>query len=33
MFKVDRVERRRVMRVLLEILKEEQATNAATAPQ
>jgi magnesium and cobalt exporter, CNNM family len=33
MFKVDRVERRRVMRVLLDILKEEQATNAVTAPQ
>jgi CBS domain containing-hemolysin-like protein len=33
MFKVDRVERRRVMRVQLEILKEDQAANAASVPQ
>ena len=32
-FEVDRVERRRVMRVQLEILKEDQAANAANTPQ
>jgi CBS domain containing-hemolysin-like protein len=33
LFKVDRVERRRVMRVQLEILKEDQAANVAKASQ
>ena len=32
LFEVDRVERRRIMRVQLEILKEEQAANAVNVP-